>query len=527
MTATNHSDFQDGNLDKVLEIINRLARKSAGGDYIYRGEPMWYDKVSSSLYRGLRSQLQKFMDVSEIPVATIQNWMLDEAKKFTAYNPEIEGYEILAQLQHYGGETNLVDFSTDYLTALFFACNGESDKNGRVIFLSKSGSRSGRIASASNPANRVIAQKSVFVNPPRGFIEQYYIIAIPSSLKQPILDYLRACHSIYTENIYNDFHGFIRVQALHQRAYSRLYAGMICRNNKDYEQAIVHYTEAFTINPQMAVAYNNLGNVYADTEKYDLAIQNYSKAIDLDPNYAGAYNNLGNVYADTEKYDLAIQNYSKAIDLDPDYAAAYHNLGSVYYDTEKYDLAIQNYSKAIDLDPDYAAAYHNLGSVYYDTEKYDLAIQNYSKAIDLDPNYAAAYHNLGNVYAATEEYDLAIQNYSKAIDIEPDDAITYYTLGNVYANIEKYDLAIQNYSKAIDLDPDDSDFYFKRGIAWLCLSEWENAKSDLTDAISKGGNIKSDFNDEYGSIAEFEQQYGIELPEDIKSMLARSDEACG
>ena len=138
----------------------------------------------------------------------------------------------------------------------------------------------------------------------------------------------------------------------------------------------------------------------------------------------------------------------------------------------------------------------------------------------MDPTYAAAYHNLGNVYADIEKYDLAIQNYSKAIELDSDDAITYYGLGSVYAEIGDYGLAIQNYSKAIDLDPDDPDFYFKRGIAWLCLSEWENAKSDLTNAINKGVDIKSDFNEEYGSIAEFEQHYDVELPEDIKAMLA-------
>ena len=85
--------------------------------------------------------------------------------------------------------------------------------------------------------------------------------------------------------------------------------------------------------------------------------------------------------------------------------------------------------------------------------------------------------------------------------------------------MSEYILAINDYNMALALEHDNTDVYFKRGIAWLCLSEWENAKPDLTDAISKGADIKSDFNDEYGGIAEFEQQYGVELPEDIKVML--------
>ena len=42
-------------------------------------------------------------------------------------------FEILTEIQHYGGKTNLIDFTTDYFIALFFACDGHHDKEGRVI----------------------------------------------------------------------------------------------------------------------------------------------------------------------------------------------------------------------------------------------------------------------------------------------------------------------------------------------------------------------------------------------------------
>ena len=420
MTAPNHSDSQDGNLDKVLEIISLPARKSARGDYIYRGEPDRYDKVSSSLYRKLTEQLQGLIDVSEIPVEDIQAWILDEAEKFTASNSEIEPPEILtlSQLQHYGGETNLIDFTTDYLTALFFACDGEINKDGRVIFLSKSGDMSQHITRSSHPANRVIAQKSVFVRPPKGYIEPDDTIPIPHKLKQPILDYLRIWHGISTESIYNDFHGFIRVQALHQRAYARLYAGITCYNNEDWEGAIEHY------------------------------------------------------------------------------------------------------NKVIDLNPRMAAAFHNRGLAHYANSHYNFAIDDFTKVLALEPDDSVAYHNRGIAHHAISNYNFAINDFTKALELEPDNSEFYCVRGDVYMDMSEYILAINDYNMALALEHDNTDVYFKRGIAWLCLSEWENAKPDLIDAISKGADIKSDFNDEYGSIAEFEQQYSVELPEDIKVMLA-------
>ena len=60
--------------------------------------------------------------------------MLEAAKNYTY---ETDTFEILTELQHYGGNTNLIDFTTDNHIALFFACNGFSDKPGRVILLEK------------------------------------------------------------------------------------------------------------------------------------------------------------------------------------------------------------------------------------------------------------------------------------------------------------------------------------------------------------------------------------------------------
>ena len=54
--------------------------------------------------------------------------MLDANRKY-------ENLEILTKIQHYGGSTNLIDFTKDYFVALFFACNSSLDKDGRLIWL--------------------------------------------------------------------------------------------------------------------------------------------------------------------------------------------------------------------------------------------------------------------------------------------------------------------------------------------------------------------------------------------------------
>ena len=64
-----------------------------------------------------------------------QNKNLEESQRYTDQTNE---REILSQIQHFGGDTNLIDFTTDYLIALFFACDAAMKEDGRVILLQKS-----------------------------------------------------------------------------------------------------------------------------------------------------------------------------------------------------------------------------------------------------------------------------------------------------------------------------------------------------------------------------------------------------
>ena len=155
-------------------------------------------------------------------------------KKLKEYTTQGKDSEILAELQHYGGKTNLIDFTTDCLIALFFACDGGAPKkNGRVIFLQKTDKEN--IWPPRNPNNRVVAQKSVFVQPKRGFIEPTEVVDVPHNLKKPILSYLRKSHGISIKTIYNDLHGFIKNQDIHQSAYAEFRLALTYQYKNDNE----------------------------------------------------------------------------------------------------------------------------------------------------------------------------------------------------------------------------------------------------------------------------------------------------
>ena len=295
-------------LDPVMAIIRELAHKSDDGKYIYRGECKPYPKVSSSLYRRYAG-----IEAEGFNIEMVQRDILSHAKRYAQYIDAADDLEILSQLQHNGGETNLIDFTTDFLIALFFACDGEPTEPGRVILLSETGAEY-RLDRPKTPIHRIIVQKSVFVRPNKGFVEPNDEVTIPSNLKPAVLGYLRARHGISSETIYNDLHGFIRHQNIHHNAYLEFYQGMASADKGNYMQAIDHYTKTIGFNLQIASAYHNRGIAYYNIGDYTNAFNDYLSTLELNPEYTEAYNNIGAIYAKQGNYSEAIRFYNLAIE---------------------------------------------------------------------------------------------------------------------------------------------------------------------------------------------------------------------
>ena len=522
MNTPNPSNTQT-DLSRVLAKITEIATASAKGEYIYRGESESHDEVSSNLYREYKDDIE----AENFDIEVVQNEILREAKEYTTH--KMDELEILTELQHHGGKTNLIDFTTDYLVALFFACDGNRDEPGRVILLQKQ-SKAYKVVPAPRTIPRASIQKGIFVQAPRGVVNPDAVVCIPAALKGDMLDYLRKHHDISTKTIYNDLLGFIENRSSHRSAYTEFYKGLTCQERGDstknptekqaaYDKAVAHYTQAIALNPELAVAYNNRGNTYSAKGEFDTAIQDYNRAIGLNPENADAHNNRGNAYNRKGEFDLAIQDYNTAIDLNPEFADAYYNRGNAYNDKGEFDTAIQDYNTAIDLNPENADAYYNRGDTYYRKGEFDKAIQDYNTAIDLNPEYADAYNNRGVAYYRKGEFDLAIQDYNTAIDLNPEFAKAHNNRGVAYYRKGEFDLAIQDYNTAIDLNPEFADAYYNRGEAWLPLEEWEKAKADIITAKDMGHDIVAGFHNGYESVEDFEAKHGVKVPEDIAALL--------
>ena len=513
-------------INKVLEKINEIAKVSATGDYIYRGEPECYDKVSSSLYR-------EYLDIEteHFNIEVVQADILEKAHDYTPH--KMEDFELLATLQHFGDKTNLIDFTTDYLVALFFACDRNPKEPGRVILLQRQPEGDPKPYEVKKPPRtigRAEAQKSIFVQATKGFVEPDEIVTIPARLKAALLDHLRKHHDISTKTIYNDLQGFIENRGFHKNAYTEFYKGFTSQDRSDsaetvaerqecYNDAITHYNKSIALDPEHAPTYNNRGVVYRETGDFSAAIDDYNKAIELEPENANAYNNRGVVYRETGEFSAAIEDHTKAIELEPENSRIYNNRGLAYRETGEFSAAIDDYNKAIELEPENANAYNNRGVVYRETGEFSAAIDDFNKAIELEPENSRIYSNRGVAYAETGDFSAAIDDFNKAIELEPENSRIYSNRGVAYVGTGDFSAAIDDYNTAINLDPELAEAYCNRGETWLHLSEWDKAKADFITAKEKGIDIVEAFRNDHESIEAFEAKHGVKVPEDIAALL--------
>lgn len=318
--------------DKVEEIIKSIEDVHISGKYdLFRGENRNYESVSSSMFRMMRpltELIERFPRlVSEIHTLTLlcnTDGSQEESamrihsmnfKEFEKYgvlplpihreqllkNPdllmesaekeftlefrsrakkidEIGESDIQSEIQHHLGRTRRVDMSKCPYIALFFACYGGGNHDGRVMFFNSNELKSqGELKYPEYiDKTRFKNQESVLFIPKDGYIKppDENVMRIPKHLKIPILLWLDKNKDISNRTMYNDTLGLIENQKILERYYD-VYSKSVYlesdQSSDDWKKIIGKFDEAIDIVPLIIdiaknVSYNwvspeNLGNI--------------------------------------------------------------------------------------------------------------------------------------------------------------------------------------------------------------------------------------------------------------------------
>lgn len=140
--------------------------------------------------------------------------------------------------------------------------------------------------------------------------------------------------------------------------------------------------------------YFAMGHAHFEKKEYNEAIVVYTAAITINPRYASAFNARGLCYLKLNQLEQAENDYNKAIEINPTFAVAHYNKGLIYHSLERYAEAIACYTKAIDLYPYFARAYLHRGNAYNQTYYHKNEIENYLFALWIKPKYSLVAEHL-------------------------------------------------------------------------------------------------------------------------------------
>jgi tetratricopeptide (TPR) repeat protein len=117
----------------------------------------------------------------------------------------------------------------------------------------------------------------------------------------------------------------------------------------------------------------------------DEAERLYRQAVQLDPWLAIAYTNLGNIRFRRHDVDEAEALYRKALEIDPRQPEAQYNLGYVMLERGRADVSIPLFLGAIASDPKFSDAYFNLAMAYEQVGDTQNARPHWEHYIVLEP----------------------------------------------------------------------------------------------------------------------------------------------
>ena len=260
---------------KTLNSFIKWAAQFNDGQYLFRGVSNEGYEIEASAYRrlpeGARNNPDRLLRINQVLIERARLLGHDQKN-----GQRLSDLELLAELQHFGAATCLIDFSRNALVALWMACqqsttgeaNGKvfavrSDESSRletitpqlvrgkyIDYFFRRDERRGYPLYQWQPKyqnNRIIAQQSVFIFG-GAQIETEAECVILRSGKGDMLTSLDKVSGITEGSIYPDFDGFARLHA-HNKPYVEpdlqddLQRGHEVHQRGNLDDAIDHYDE--------------------------------------------------------------------------------------------------------------------------------------------------------------------------------------------------------------------------------------------------------------------------------------------
>lgn len=292
--------------------------------------------------------------------------------------------------------------------------------------------------------------------------------------------------------------------------------------DNNIDGAISTLQSLFKIHPNQALAYFNLGNLWARKNRIDLAETSFKRAIEIQSDYSEAHQRLGQIYEMVGYFNRAKTEYQKAqaplqrndrrrTELDHFIARveqqikfAAESANELYEESQillrdgKAEEAITKLEQAISIRPEDSDLHYHLGHLYRETGKIDLAINEMLGVLEFNPDHVRALQQLGAMYQekgylhqafkmlkeadallGSEETRAPLQRLAEKLSkIESETALLIKKAEESSAG-GKWTAATETLKQALSIAPDDIRIRLKLALLYIKLGRTTEAYREL------------------------------------------------
>lgn len=200
------------------------------------------------------------------------------------------------------------------------------------------------------------------------------------------------------------------------------YLGYLFSLDGRYSEARGALDQALRLNPSLAEAWYNLGNIAFHKKSLKEALACYERAATSDPKMATVYTQIGLTLLEMGNFSSAYKPLEKALELDSSEYLANLGLSEYYRRAKDGSKALQEAQKALLIEPRDPNVHNILGIAYECTRDFEKAERSYKKALELEPRHRWAANNLGYLYEKLIKFDakykkLAVDAWKRRLQI--------------------------------------------------------------------------------------------------------------
>ncbi|MCX7121211.1 MAG: tetratricopeptide repeat protein [Gammaproteobacteria bacterium] len=232
--------------------------------------------------------------------------------------------------------------------------------------------------------------------------------------------------------------------------------GTVFRQLDQFDNALVAYQKALSLNENYAEAHANIGILLTALEKDDDALLHLEKAISLNPNLLPALNQVADIYLRHEKYTQARDTLLRSLEITPENCELNHRLGIAYFKLRDFENAHFQFENVLMVNHKHPEINQYLANTLLELGEHEKAMTYYFRQLELNPFFETNY-NLGVLFMMKERLSESLMYFDQALLMEPDDFSTHLNCGNVFLKKNNIPQAIICYEKANTLKPNESE----------------------------------------------------------------------